>query len=77
MVQKGLQWLEANSKAIQSPGSLSLAVIALNAYGRASAEPAQALRAMYEEREILWNVPEVAWASLALGRVPGWLKRKA
>ena len=29
---------------------------------------AESLQTMYEENEILWNVPEVAWAALALER---------
>ena len=34
-VQKSLHWLEGNLKSIQSPASLALALIAMNAYGRA------------------------------------------
>lgn len=76
-VQKSLQWLEGNSKSIQSPGSLSLAAMAMNAYGRPDPQLADSLRAMYEEKEIFWTVPEVAWAALAIGGAPNWLKRKS
>jgi hypothetical protein len=75
-VQKSLCWLEENSKLIQSPGSLALAIIAMNAYGRPGPGLAESLPTMYEEKEILWNVPEAAWAALALCGSRNWLKRK-
>ena len=75
-VQKSLHWLEGNSKSIQSPVSLSLAVMALNAYGRPDPGLADSLRTMYEEKEILWDVPGVAWAALALCSARNWLKQK-
>jgi hypothetical protein len=76
-VQKSLAWLVGTSNAIQSPVSLALAVVALNAYGRDTATLIEALRAMYEKNEILWNVPEVAWAVLALSETQNWLRRKS
>jgi hypothetical protein len=76
-VQKSIQWLEGNLKSIRTPGSLALALIAMNAYGRPDAALAESLRTMYEENEILWNVPEVAWAGLALSDTQNWLQQKS
>jgi hypothetical protein len=76
-VQKSVHWLEGNLKSIQSPGSLSLALIAMKACGRPDPGLAESLRAMYEENEILWNVPEVAWAGLALSGTQNWLQQKS
>jgi hypothetical protein len=76
-VQKSIQWLEENLKSIQSPGSLALALIGMNAYRRPAPALADSLRTMYEEKEILWNVPEVAWAGLALSGTQNWLQQKS
>jgi hypothetical protein len=76
-VQKSLSWLQGNWESIQSPVSLALALIAMNAYGRPDAGLAESLRTMYEENEILWNVPEVAWTALALSTTQNWLKQKS
>ena len=38
---------------------------------------AESLQAMYEKNEILWDVPEVAWAALALSGTQNWLKQKS
>jgi hypothetical protein len=75
-VQKSLSWLEGNSGSMESPGSLSLAVMALNAYGRLEPRLADSLRGLYEEKDIFWNVLELAWAALALGGAPSWLNQK-
>ena len=76
-VQKSLHWLEMNLKSIRSPGSLALALIAMNAYGRSDPGLAESLRKMYEEQEIMRNVPEVAWAVLALSETQKWLQQKS
>jgi len=77
-VQQSLEWLQGKLNAIQSPVSLALSVIAMNAYEKPAAELALALQAMHEKNEILWNVPEVAWSALALsGGAQSWLKMKS
>lgn len=76
-VQKSLSWLEAHSKSIQSPASLALALIAMNAYGRSDAGLAEALQTTYAKNEIPWNIPEVAWAALGLSSTQNWLKQKS
>jgi hypothetical protein len=37
---------------------------------------AETLIALYQTDEILWTVPEVAWASLALSGTQNWLRPK-
>jgi hypothetical protein len=76
-IQKSLAWLQAHSNAIQSPASLALTIIAFNAYGRLDASLVESLRGMYEKNEILWNVPEVAWATLAMSATQSWLQPKS
>ena len=75
-VQKSLFWLEENLKSIHSPASLALALIAMNAYERPDAGLAESLQTMYEKNEIVWVVPEVAWAAMALSSAPSWLMQK-
>ena len=76
-VQKSLQWLEEYSQSIQSPASLALALIAMNAYGRSGAGLAEKLRTAYDRNEIVWNVPEMAWTALALCGTQDWLEQKS
>jgi hypothetical protein len=73
-VQKSLSWLQNQSQAIQSPGSLALTLMAMNANGRPDEGLAHSLQTLYETKEILWNVPEAAWAALALSQNQNWLK---
>lgn len=73
-VQKSLSWLQNQSQAIQSPGSLALTLMAMNANGRPDEGLAHSLQTLYETKEILWNVPEAAWAALALSQDQNWLK---
>jgi len=72
-VQQSLTWLEENSKAIRSPGSAAMAVLALNTYQRPAAELSESLRTLYEKQELEWNVAETAWAALALSETRNWL----
>jgi len=74
-VHKSLQWLVENSRAIRSPGSLALALIALRAYQFPHPGLAESLHALYDDKEILWNVPDVAWGALALSSTAKWLDR--
>lgn len=73
-VQQSLAWLEDHSKSIQSPGSLALALLTLNAYGRPGDHLPESLQFLYEKGDFLWNVQEVAWAVLALCQNQNWLK---
>jgi Prenyltransferase and squalene oxidase repeat len=76
-VQKSLDWLQGKLKSINSPASLALALMAMNAYGRPHPRLAESLQTTYEKDEILWDVPEVAWAALALSSTQNWLKQKS
>jgi hypothetical protein len=49
----------------------------MNAYGRPDPGLAEALQTTYAKNEIPWNVPEVAWAALALSGTQNWLKQKS
>jgi hypothetical protein len=73
-VQKSISWLQEHLKAIQSPGSLALALMAMNAYGRPDEALSQSLQSLYQTKEISLSVPEVAWATLALDPNHTWLK---
>jgi hypothetical protein len=55
---------------------LALALIAFRACEQPDAGMAETLSAMYQTNEILWTVPEVAWASLALSGTRNWLRQK-
>lgn len=72
-VQRSLSWLQDHLKSIQSPGSLALALIAMSAYGRPGEELQQSLQSLYENKDLLLNVQEVAWAALALCQDQNWL----
>jgi hypothetical protein len=55
------------------PGSLALARICLEIYGRAWPEIAPKLGDLYETNEFLESVPVMAWTCLALSPRVGWL----
>jgi hypothetical protein len=71
--QSSLDWLEKHWRQIQSPGSLALAHIALEEYGRHKQARTKSLRTVYEKHQILWKTPEVAWTALALSGTRNWL----
>src|SRR5215469_5373917 len=60
-----LQWLERNLSRTAGPGSLALAKICLDMYGREWPADAPNLADLYEQNEFLANVPVMAWACLA------------
>jgi hypothetical protein len=77
-VQQSLQWLEKKSPEMQSPGSMALAVLALNLYGRPEAGPlAESLGVLHGKKDFEWNVAEMAWTALALSGTRGWLQAKS
>ena len=71
--RKSLDWLDQHLGAVQSPGSLALGHIAMDAYGRLDSDLTKSLCAMYQQKEIMWNVPDVAWAALAVSESKNWL----
>jgi hypothetical protein len=76
-VQQSVRWLEGKLPSIQSPASLALALIAMNAYGLPNVALAESLPTMYEQHDALWVVPEVAVTALALSSTQNWLKPKS
>ncbi len=73
-IQQSLAWLEKNWSGIQSPASLALAQIALNAFDRGNGTFARTVQALYEPDAISWTVPTAAWAALAASGAKFWLR---
>jgi len=73
-IQQSLEWLEKNWGGIQSPASLALAQIALNAFDRGNGTFARTVQALYEPDAISWTVPTAAWAALAASGAKFWLR---
>lgn len=72
---EGLTWLEQNYRTIHSAGAHALAQICLKVYGRPVEQAEAELSQLYSTNHFLQNVPVMAWASLAVSEVPGWLER--
>jgi hypothetical protein len=73
--QISLDWLAQNWMKIQSPGSLALAQIALEAYGKPIREIRSALVELYARGEFAWTVLVAAWTALAMSEKMNWLNR--
>ena len=72
--RKSLDWLARTYEQIQGPGSLALAHICLENYGRPTPPVEPALQHLYLANQFFHSVPVVSWATLALGGVPEWLQ---
>jgi hypothetical protein len=68
-----LDWLEGSMKSIQSAGSLALARICLETYGRACPINGPGFREVHSRNEFLGSVPTAAWTCLALSNREHWL----
>lgn len=68
-----LEWLEKNVSNLHGSGSVALAQICLETYGRTWPASAPDLRDMYRRNEFQRNVQVTAWACLALGPRANWL----
>jgi len=68
-----LAWLEASIPQIQGAGSLALARICLETYGRAWPSGAPQLHDLHEKNAFLQSVQVAAWATLAVNRRRHWL----
>jgi hypothetical protein len=71
--QISLAWLAQNWMKIESPGSLALAQIGLEAYGKRISEIRVALAELYARGEFAWTVPVAAWTALAMSEKTSWL----
>ena len=65
-IQQSLAWLEKNWSRIQSPASLALTQIALNAFHRANSEFSATLEQLYQPDAVAWSIPVAAWSALAM-----------
>jgi hypothetical protein len=72
--QKSLDWLVRCYNDIRGPGSLALANLALNAYGRDTPPLEASLQTLFSANRFLGNVMVTAWSALALSGVPDWLQ---
>ncbi len=71
--RKSLEWLERNIAEIQGPGSLALARICLECYGRSLPASTPDLRDFYRKNEFLRSTQVAAWVCLALSGGKDWL----
>jgi Squalene-hopene cyclase C-terminal domain len=71
--QISLDWLAQNWMKIESPGSLALAQIGLQAYGKRISGIRVALAELYARGEFAWTVPVAAWTALAMSEKTSWL----
>jgi Prenyltransferase and squalene oxidase repeat len=76
-IQQSLAWLEKNWSNIQSPASLALTQIGLNAFGRGNPKFTATLESLYQPDAIAWTVPVAAWAALAASAQKFWSKQPA
>ena len=72
--RQSVEWLERTYDNICSPSSLALAHLCLKAYGRSAPPIETELYRFYQRNQFLQSVPVVAWASLAVNGIPGWLE---
>jgi len=71
--QQSVDWLEQHGIRTNGPGSLALAHLCLEVYGRSASPLEAALQEFYRRNQFLLNVQVLAWAALALSPRPGWL----
>ncbi len=74
--QKSLCWLRHAYDQIQGPGSLALAHLCLETYGRTLQPLSPALGRLYLKNQFFHNTLVMAWASLALCQVSSLLPTK-
>jgi len=68
-----LDWLEKDLENIHGPGSLALARICMETYGRQWPVSAPQLSRFHSKNSSLESIPVIAWACLASGRREHWL----
>jgi hypothetical protein len=73
-IEKSLNWLEKNSQSIESPASYARSNIALRVFGRQNPASSDALRALHEQKDIPWSIPETAWAALSMSLKQQWIR---
>ena len=68
-----LKWLEKNLASVQGPGSLALARVCLETYGRRWPTAGPGLQGFYGRNEFLQSIPVMAWTCLAWSTERPWL----
>jgi hypothetical protein len=68
-----LEWLEKNVPEVRGPGSLALARICLEAYGRQWPAAAPQVEDLHRSTHFLESVPVTAWICLAATSNRSWL----
>lgn len=71
---KSLDWLEQNLLRIQGPGSVALARLCFDTYGRQWPAELPSLGKFYEQNEFLESIPVMAWTCLATNGQRSWLE---
>jgi len=71
--RRSLEWLEQAYSQIQGPGSLALAHLCLQTYGRSAPPLGSSLAALNSNNQFLGNLLVAAWATIALSGRPRWL----
>lgn len=71
--RESLSWLSQAYPRLQGPASLALAHLCLRVYGRPPAPLEPDLHRLYQSNQLLHSVQAVAWATLALSPLQGWL----
>ena len=72
-----VEWLERNLAKLSGAGSVALARICLEMYGRTWPLTAPRLENLYSRNKFLESVPVMAWTCLALSPRSGWLCSKS
>ncbi|HET7100912.1 MAG TPA: hypothetical protein VFJ52_07175, partial [Terriglobia bacterium] len=70
---EGVDWLHQRYQSLRSPASLALAHLCLKVYGRAAEDIETQMGDFYSNNQFLQSILAIAWASLALNRLPCWL----
>jgi len=72
--QKSLDWLECAYEHIRGPGSLALAHLCLETYGRATPPLEPTLQRFFLNNQFFHSVPAMAWVLAALNPTRNFLE---
>jgi hypothetical protein len=71
-----IEWLENSVATVQGPGSLALARICLESYGRKWPMNGPPVSDFYQRNEFLGSISVAAWICLAWGTRLHWLSKQ-
>jgi hypothetical protein len=72
-IRESLDWLARNQITVQSPESLALTFLGLNAHGRSTKTLLKGLDQLRESAHSAWSVQALSWAFLANSGTSRWL----